>query len=132
MTKLTADVKEALANQKVASLVTADKNGVPNVALMGFVRAMDDETIIMANVFWKKTEANLKENPKAALSAYMPPKAYQIKGTVELIDKGPLMDEVAEWVTSKMANLKPKGAAILHVEEIYSMMPGPSAGERIS
>ena len=133
MVKLPDNVKEALANQQVASLVTADKNGVPNVCLMGFVKVRDDETLIMANVFWKKTEANLKENPKAALSAYMPPmKAYQIKGSVELIDKGPLLDEVADWVASKMANLKPKGAALFHVEEIYSASPGPSAGERIS
>ncbi|MCQ1534380.1 hypothetical protein FTO70_01440 [Methanosarcina sp. KYL-1] len=133
MVKLPADVKEALANQQVASLVTADKNGVPNVALMGFVKARDDETLIMANVFWKKTEANLKENPKAAISVYMPPmKAYQLKGSVELVSEGPLMDEVLEWVASKMANLKPKGAALLHVEEIYSASPGPSAGERIA
>jgi uncharacterized protein len=133
MVKLPADVKEALANQQVASLVTADKNGVPNVCLMGFVKARDDETIIMANVFWKKTEANLKENPKAAISAYLPPmKAYQIKGNVELINEGPLMNGVADWVSSKMANLKPKGAALLHVEEIYSVSPGPSAGERIA
>jgi predicted pyridoxine 5'-phosphate oxidase superfamily flavin-nucleotide-binding protein len=133
MVKLPADVKEALANQQVTSFVTADKNGVPNVCLMGFVKVRDDETIIMANVFWKKTEANLKENPKAAISAYMPPmKAYQIKGSVELVTDGPLMNEVADWVASKMANLKPKGAALFHVEEIYSMSPGPSAGERIS
>lgn len=132
MVKLPADVKEALVNQQVASLVTADKNGVPNVCLMGFVKAKDDETLLMANVFWKKTEANLRDNPKAAVSAYMPPKAYQIKGSVELIDKGPMMDEVVEWVSSKMANLKPKGAALLHVEEIYSVTPGPSAGERIA
>lgn len=49
--------------------VTADKNGVPNVCLMGFVKVRNDETLIMAKVFWQKTEANLNENPKAALSA---------------------------------------------------------------
>jgi len=99
MVKLPADVKEALANQQVASLGTADKNGVPNVCLM--------------------------------ITAYLPPKAYQIKGSMELVTEGILMNEVNEWVSSKMANLKPKGAALLHVEEIYSLSP-PNAGEKIT
>lgn len=132
MVKISTDVKEVLANQQIASLVTADKNGVPNIVFMGFVKVRDDETIVMANIFWKKTEANLKENPKAAISAYMPPmKAYQIKGNVELIDKDPLMDEVADWVATEMTDLKPKGAALLHIEEVYDLSPGPNAGSRI-
>ncbi|HII01815.1 TPA: hypothetical protein HA351_09270 [Methanosarcinaceae archaeon] len=131
MVKLPADVKEALVNQQVASLGTADKNGVPNVCLMGFVKAQDDETLVMADVFWKKTLANLQENPKATITAYLPPKAYQIKGSMELVSEGPLMNEINEWVASKMANLKPKGAALLHVEEIYSLSP-PNAGEKIT
>lgn len=55
---------------------------------MGFVKVRNDETLIMANVFWKKTKANLNENPKAALSTYMlSMKACKMKGNVELISK---------------------------------------------
>ena len=51
MVKLPADLKEALANQQAASLVTADKNGFLNLCLMGFVKVRDGEILIMANVF---------------------------------------------------------------------------------
>ncbi|WP_235283100.1 hypothetical protein [Methanosarcina sp. 2.H.A.1B.4] len=55
---------------------------------MGFAKVRNDETLIMANVFWKKTKANLNDNPKAALSTYiLSMKACQMKGNVELISK---------------------------------------------
>lgn len=82
-----------LANQQVISLATADKNGVPNVCPMDFMKVRDDETLIVANFFWKRIEANLK----VALNIYAPPmKACKIKGNVELISEDPLLDEVVE------------------------------------
>ncbi|WP_235283620.1 MULTISPECIES: hypothetical protein [unclassified Methanosarcina] len=75
------------------------------------MKVRNDETLYHGKCFPEKDRANLNENLKAALCAYMPPmKAYPIKRNVELISEVPLMNEVADRVILKIVNLKPNGA----------------------
>jgi hypothetical protein len=49
---------------------TSSANGIPNVALVGFLKVMDPETIMISDNFFLKTEDNLKHNPKIAFVVY--------------------------------------------------------------
>ena len=39
---------------------------------------------------------------------------------------------VVEWAQNVMTELEPKSAILMTVEEIYSVKPGPEAGEKVA
>ncbi|MBN2489005.1 MAG: pyridoxamine 5'-phosphate oxidase family protein [Methanosarcinaceae archaeon] len=133
MVKMPADVKETIEKQKPIPIATASADGTPNVALVGLLKILDDETILIANNYFKKTEANIIENPKISFVVYdaATKKAFQIKGSVELVTSGKIFEDTVEWVHSRRPDLSPKSAAIVHVEEIYDSKSGQHAGEKI-
>lgn len=122
---------DAIENENVVFLATSS-NDVPNVVPIGFAKPLDADTILLVDNFMKKTRENLEKNPKAALVLRDASEApYQIKGSVEILTEGKIFEEAVDWATSVMSQLAPKSAIVLKVEEIYSVQPGPTAGERI-
>jgi len=135
MAALTERMKEIFAKQQVFVFGTADKNGIPNVVPVSAVRLLDDETVLISDQFFKKTLSNLKENPHVALSFWKEVEGYQIKGEVQIVTAGKLFDETAAWI-KKMGEdlglpLKSKGAVLLNIKEIFSVSPGPEAGNKL-
>lgn len=130
---MTAEMKETIEKQNPVPVATASADGVPNVALVGLLKILDDETILLADNFFNKTEANIKENPKIALVVYdnQSKKAYQMKGSLEILTSGTIYDDMVEWVHSRNANLPAKAAVVMHVEEVFNTMSGKHAGEKI-
>ena len=132
MVKLTNEVLEVMKKQKPLPIATADNTGKPNVVFVGMWKFIDDETILIVDNFFKKTADNLKMNPKIAIVAYDPEskKSYQIKGTVDYLEKG---DQYQEAKTMADSNKLPgKAAAVVHIEEVYDAVYGSHAGERIA
>jgi predicted pyridoxine 5'-phosphate oxidase superfamily flavin-nucleotide-binding protein len=128
---LNDELKEAI-EKNLVFLATASSQGVPNVVPIGFARPIDDETILIADNYMKKTRKNLDENPKLSLivsDAKTFP--YQVKGTVEIFESGEYFDQVIEWVQNVKNELQPKSAILFKVEEIYSVRPGPEAGKKL-
>jgi predicted pyridoxine 5'-phosphate oxidase superfamily flavin-nucleotide-binding protein len=120
---------------KVGWVATADCQGVPNLAPKGTVEVLDGDTIVFADLFSLKTRANLEKNPAVALAVIetSPPAGYQFKGKAELVTKGELYDKVAAKVKQAMPQLPPpKYAVLIKVTEIYSLSPGPQAGQKIA
>jgi len=118
MTKIPKKVMEAIENADVYTLATATKDGAPNVVYIGYLKALDDETVLIADNKMDKTKKNILENPKAAFS--MRDKeagSYQVKGTVEYRTCDKYHDEVKGWCRK---DLDRKGAVVMHVEEVYS------------
>ncbi len=130
MVKLPKNVMDALVKCKPFPLATSSKDGVPNVAYVGAVKVLDDETLLIANNYMKKTLANLQENPVAAVAVWDPEnkESYQIKFTVENVDSGELFEQFKEefkkYPVHSMLVLKPT--------EVYNSMRGKHAGERIA
>jgi predicted pyridoxine 5'-phosphate oxidase superfamily flavin-nucleotide-binding protein len=131
MVALPPEVKEVIQNQKPLPIATADSAGKPNVVFIGMWKFIDDETIMIVDNFLKKTAANLKVNPKVALVAYdsESKKSYQVKGSIDYLEKGDEFDQASALAQSK--KMPGKAAVIFHVEEVYNAMYGPDAGERI-
>ena len=133
MVKMPADVKETLEKQKPAPIATASADGTPNVVYVGFLKILDDETIMIADNFFYKTAKNLEENPKVSILCYNTDtnKSFQIKGSAEIYKKGERYDEMTKWVLGVNNKLPAKAAVVVKVEEVYNAMWGPTAGKKV-
>ncbi|MDP3065868.1 MAG: pyridoxamine 5'-phosphate oxidase family protein [Methanobacteriaceae archaeon] len=116
-----------------AYVATATPEGVPNVVPIGFIKPLNDKTVIIADSYMIKSRANLEANPKVAFvvqdAARYP---YQFKGSAEIFADGEYFDKVVDWVkeTNPLAP-KPKAAILITIEEIYSVKVG-DAGKKIA
>ncbi len=118
---------------KLAWVATADKTGLPNLAPKGTLKALDDQTLLFADLFSLKTRAAMEQNPQVAVAVIDPekPAGYQFKGRVELLDSGPLFEELKEGLKKAPHLPEPKYAVKITVSEIFSLSPGPEAGKKI-
>lgn len=152
MPKLTQHMKQVLKQQPVVLVATSDDQGLPNVSPKGALRVVNDDKLVFANLFSLKTGANLLANPNVAVAAVDPQtyEGYQFKGWAELIDEGPLFDEIVNllargqngpqpmelWFEKAARELMaalgragrtpvlPSSAVVLHIEEIWNLAPG--------
>jgi len=113
-------------------LATSSGKGIPNVVPIGLARPIDNEKILVADNYMKKTRKNIEENPNVSLITKDAQKnPYQFKGTAEIFESGEIYDEVVEWAQNVMTKLNPKAAIVIKITEIYSVKPGPEAGKKM-
>lgn len=125
------EMMDAIEKDNVVFLSTC-ADDIPNVVPIGFARPLDSETILIVDNYMKKTRSNLEKNPNASLVVRDASKCpYQFKGSVEIFESGSLFEEAVDWATSVMSKLSPKAAILFKVKEIYSVQPGPEAGNKV-
>ena len=132
--KIPEDVQQFMQG-KLGWVATASADGLPNVAIKGSMRVLDDEHLMFADLFSGKTRKNLEENPKVAVMVFdlESSKGYALKGTVELVASGPLYDQMVEILKHAPRQLPPpKYVVRIAIEEIYDQSMGPNAGKRIA
>jgi predicted pyridoxine 5'-phosphate oxidase superfamily flavin-nucleotide-binding protein len=126
---------QAFIKGKPGWVATASKTGMPNVAIKGSLRVLDDEHLVFADLFSLKTRKNLEENPQVAVMVYDGESraGYILKGHAELVASGPLFDSIAETIRQHPAHFPPpKYAVKITVEAIYDQSGGPEAGKQIA
>ena len=129
---MTDEMMEIIESSR-AYVATATTNGVPNVVPIGFIKPLDNKTVLIADSYMVKSRVNLEANPKIAFVVQDAAKyPYQFKGSVEIFESGEYFDQVVEWVkeTNPLAP-KPKAAILITIEEIYSVKVG-DAGKKIA
>ncbi|KAF5086112.1 pyridoxamine 5'-phosphate oxidase family protein [Methanospirillum sp. J.3.6.1-F.2.7.3] len=133
MTALTPEIKEAIEAIKVFPLATASKSGIPNVAPMGSVFLIDDETIWIGDNFMQKSLQNVLENPKAAIYVYGPGAkgCYQIKGDITVKTSGEEHAKMKAMIHEKKPNLPAKSLLIFKITDVFECMPGADAGKKL-
>ncbi|MBI5590382.1 MAG: pyridoxamine 5'-phosphate oxidase family protein [Deltaproteobacteria bacterium] len=136
MAKMTERMKELFDKVRPVVLSTASRDGIPNAVPIGAKKIIDDETILISDQFLNKTLANMKANPKVAVTYWEGHEGYQLKGTVTIETTGQRFEETARWIEEMSQKvgfpLKSKGAVILKIEEIYGVAPGPGAGKQLA
>lgn len=134
MVKITEEMKEVAKKAKGWAVATATKEGEPNVVSIGFGKVISDDEILLMDVFMKKTEENIKANPKIALSVWDMGtlKGYQFKGNARIETSGAAFDEGSKMIKAMAPQFSPKAAVVVKVESIYATTPGPGAGEKVS
>jgi len=124
-------VKDPQASKVIA---TCDAAGTLNVVPKGTLTAIDEETIIFADVMGDKTNANLNATSKAAVAVFkvqFPPLGYQMKGTFQGFQtSGDLFDNVAKQIKAVMKT-DIKSVGVIKVDEVYSAAP-PNPGAKLA
>lgn len=118
MAKLPEIVSNAWDNRKgPVILTTSDDDGIPNSIYATCVSKYNEETLVVADNYFDKTRKNISANGKGViLFITEDDKAYQIKGYIKYIKKGPVFDDMKNWNPEKHPG---HGAAALLVEEVY-------------
>lgn len=135
MAQLPEKVVRLLEGGHMFWVATASRDGVPNVAIKGTGAIADNEHVYFADLFSKKTRANLDENPVVAIGIHDAENhvAVQIKGHVTLADKGSLYDAATKRLAERKAGLPaPNYVVIVEVDSVWDMTGGPNAGNRIA
>ncbi|NIA08312.1 MAG: pyridoxamine 5'-phosphate oxidase [Nitrospiraceae bacterium] len=135
MAKLSQDMKDVMKKTRGYAVGTCSKDGVPNVVPIHFVKIISDDEIMLANIFMRKTFANIQENPVMAVSAWdwdvKPRKGFQFKGTPRVETSGKIYDMAVEMVKAQKPDLTPKSAIVLKITDIFVTSPGPNAGKNV-
>ncbi len=127
MAAIPEEVKKIIGEQRVGFIATATKEGRPNVSPKGSLRPLDDETLIFAVVNSPHTRDNLKENPVASVAVYdtQGRKGFQLKGKAEVLEEGPLFDQVAQGLKQRFPQLPPTQCVVkIRVEEVFEQLSG--------
>ena len=136
MTKMPKECMDMINNVYAAAVATCSADGTPNVVCCSMKQAYDEETVMISDQYMRKTLANLGENPKMAVTVWDEEGGFQVKGTVTYENEGPRYEQIAAQVHSILSSMGydfySKGVCWLHVEEVYTVTPGPNAGERIA
>ena len=133
MARIPKEVQEFLKG-KMAWVATASSDGTPNTTPKGSVRVIDDEHVIFADLFSRKTRENLRANPKVAVTVadMTTYKGYQIKGSAKILESGLLFEQVAEEIKKAPMKLPPLQYVVqITVEAVYDQSVGPEAGKQI-
>ena len=133
MSKLTAEMLEAMTKQGIFAFATASKDGVPNVVPVGMLFMGEDGKVWLVDNFLNKTLANMQENPKASFYIWTPEckESYQIKGTVTIENSGADYEKAVAFAHAKKETLPAKNLVKMDVEEVYYVTPGPNAGKLV-
>jgi hypothetical protein len=131
MVKLTDEIKESLAATKLAFFATSAKDHTPNVVPVAAFKVLDDTSLIISDQFFNKTLANMKENKKAAISWWGEKAGFQIKGEVTIHTDGEIWQQNVAWMKELRPSLKPKGAVVMTITDVYTVKPGTEPGKKI-
>ena len=133
MARIPKEVQEFLKG-KMAWVATAASDGMPNTTPKGSVRVIDDEHVIFADLFSRKTRENLRANPKVAVTVadMTTYKGYQIKGSAEILESGLQFEQMREEIKKAPMKLPPLQYVVrITVEAVYDQSVGPDAGKQI-
>ena len=121
MPKLTDEVLKAVEKTMPTCIASASSDGIPNIVYVTYIKAVDNETLVVADNKFEKTRKNLDENPRLSVVVLDPDtkKAYQIKCRSECVTGGDRYNQVVDWVHINHPQMTPKAAFYLKVDEVY-------------
>jgi predicted pyridoxine 5'-phosphate oxidase superfamily flavin-nucleotide-binding protein len=96
---------------------------------------VDEEHVVFADLYSRKTRENLRANPSVSVTVVDTTTAtgYQVKGTAEMLDSGPLYEGMAAELAAAPKEFPPLQYVVyISVEEVYDQSIGPQAGEQIA
>ena len=100
-----------------AVLTTVDGAGCPNSIYVGEIRYEPELGFVVADNFFHKTRANIKNNSHGAILFITGDgKAYQAKGPLSYHTDGPVYERMQQWHNKDLPGV---AATVLKVTELY-------------
>ncbi|AYZ74651.1 pyridoxamine 5'-phosphate oxidase [Fusobacterium necrophorum] len=130
MSKLTDAMKEIIEKQ-LAYVSTVSNEGMPNIGPKRSMRILDENTLIYNENTGKQTMNNILANGKVAVAYadWAKLDGYRFVGKAEVFTEGKYYDEAVDWAKGKMG--APKAAVIIHIEDVYTLRSGATAGDKL-
>ena len=130
MSKLTDAMKEIIEKQ-LAYVSTVSNEGMPNIGPKRSMRILDENTLIYNENTGKQTMNNILANGKVAVAYadWAKLDGYRFVGKAEVFTEGKYYDEAVEWAKGKLG--APKAAVIIHIEDVYTLRSGATAGDKL-
>ena len=131
--KIPEDIQDFIKG-KLGWVATASSEGMPNVAIKGSLRVLDDENLMFTDLVSLKTRKNLEENPLVAVMVVdmESHKGFLLKGKAELIAEGDLYDQTAAAIADQKKGFpSPKYVVKIAVDSVFDQSVGPDAGKQI-
>jgi predicted pyridoxine 5'-phosphate oxidase superfamily flavin-nucleotide-binding protein len=118
MAKLTPEALNAWNNHDERMvLTTTSTDNLPNSVWVICAKLINDEQFVIANNAMHKTLKNVQSGSKGVLLYIAPEReSYQVKGSLEYYENGPVYDDMKSWLDPKYPG---KGALVLNIEEVY-------------
>ncbi len=136
MAKIPQEAQDLFNQVSDVVFATSRTDGQPNCCIVAMKKIIDDETIYLSDQFFKKTLANVVDNPKVCVIWWGEGGAFEIYGTATYVDEGPEFEEQAAWVNAAFEGMgmpiAAKGGCYVKVDEVYTSSPGPMAGDKIA
>ena len=136
MAVMSQEIQDLFKEVSDVVFTTAREDGQPNSCIVGMKTVIDDETVYLSDQFFKKTLANVQANPKVSVLFWKGIEAFEIYGTARYVNEGEEFAAQKAWVDaafeSKGMPMRAKGGVLVHVDEIYTSKPGPTAGDKIA
>jgi uncharacterized protein len=131
MATLTQEMKDMIATQQ-CFVGTVNADGTPNVAPKRSTRVLSDNSLIFTEGTGGATYKNIKRGSKVSVAIVNREilDGYRFVGNASLQETGDLYDQAAA-MSLKLGMPKPRAVVIIHIEEIHSLKPGPTAGRKI-
>ncbi|BBE20061.1 hypothetical protein AQPE_4252 [Aquipluma nitroreducens] len=129
---LTQEMKDMIATQQ-CFVGTVNADGTPNVAPKRSTRVLSDDSLIFTEGTGGATYANIKRGSKVSISIVNREilDGYRFVGNASLQESGELFEQAAA-MSAQLGRPKPFAVVIIHITEIHSLKPGPSAGKKIA
>ena len=134
MVKLTEEIKEDMKKIQIFPFATSSASGEPNVVPIGMLLLQDDlETVWVIDNFMQKTLDNVKKNANASFYIWSPETAgaYQVKGTITVETSGADYEKARDFAKNKKKELPAKSLLKMKITSVYSVKPGPTAGQKL-
>lgn len=129
---LTQEMKDMIATQQ-CFVGTVNADGTPNVAPKRSTHLLSDDSLIFTEGTGGATYANIKRGSKVSISVVNREilDGYRFVGNASLQESGELFEQAAA-MSAQLGRPKPFAVVIIHITEIHSLKPGPSAGKKIA
>ena len=101
--RMNAEAKRVVEEQRLAYVATVSADGTPNVSPKGTIAVWDDDHLVFADICSPGTVANLTRNPSVELNVVDPfsRKGYRFKGTAEIVRDGELFSKLLDFYQAR-------------------------------
>jgi len=132
MVKLTQEMKDMIASQQ-CFIGTVDADGSPNVAPKRSTRVLTDDSLIFSEGTGGTTYANIIRGSKVSVAVVNREilNGFRFLGNPTIHDNGELYER-AVAMSEKAGMPAPFAVVVIHITEIHSLKPGPTAGKKIA
>jgi len=131
MAKLTQEMKDMIATQQ-CFIGTVDAEGAPNVAPKRSTRVLTDDSLIFSEGTGGTTYANILRGSKVSVAVVNREilNGFRFIGNPSVHDSDDLYEQ-AVALSEERGMPAPLAVVVIHITEIHSLKPGPTAGKKI-